>query len=887
MRLLPLSSARWSFREVSAKAAAWLPARVPGCVHTDLLRAKKIPDPFFGTHELDLQWIEERDWEYRAEFAVPPSVLAEEVVELCADGLDTVATVFVNGKKIAATDNMFVAWRWDVRRHLRLGKNELRIRFRSAMDYIRKTRADFTPPREFNDPTGNCVRIRKQQCQFGWDWGPRLVTAGVWRDIRLEAWSAARLAHVRVAQLHTTDAAGAPAVSLRLAPELARPAPARSPANPSPSATDAFRSATSASRSTPASRLSNPASPSRSALSAADPKASVTYTVTLALGGQEVARAEFAGEGDAPAEHTLPVPSPRLWWPADQGEQPLYDLTLTARDHAGRILGATTKRLGLRTVVLDQSPDAEGKTFRFLVNGRPVFIKGANWVPAHAFVAGLTRDDYARDLRAAALAHMNCIRLWGGGVYESEHFYDLCDELGLLVWHDFMFACTLYPADPAFLESVRAEADHQVRRLHHRACLALWCGNNELVQLNGDALRAAPAFRAGYEALFHDVLARAVAAHAPHVPYQPTSEWRNTFEGGHEHGVREGDTHFWDVWHARKPVKDYERYRFRFCSEFGMQSYSSPETNATFAPPDANVFGPVMENHQKNRGGNQVILDYVSRRYRFPKSQDDLIYLSQLNQAYCMQIGVEHYRRTMPHCMGAIYWQLNDCWPVASWSSIEFTGRWKALHHAARRFNAPALVSAHVPGDEETTIGNYRVSTVREVRLFTVYDAPAPAAGLLRWDLFHLDGRVLLSGEKRVRLRHNEAVLQRTLDLAKPLDAHGRDHVYLRIALDVDGDLASEDTVFLAPPRFLALPRAKVKADLRRLDATRALLTLESPVFQHRVAFDFPGLAHTASDNFLELYPREKKQVVVTFAQPAPLARARRLLRLRSLADTY
>jgi beta-mannosidase len=838
--LLPLASARWQLREApatrSSRITDWLPAAVPGCVHTDLLRAGRIPDPFHGTNELDLQWIEEREWHYRAEFTVPPSLLAEKVVELCADGLDTVATVLVNGKKVGASDNMFVAWRWDVRRHLRPGRNELLIRFHSALDYIRRTRTEFSPPRESCDPVGNCQRIRKQPCQFGWDWGPRFVTAGVWRDIRLEAWSENRLAHLRIAQRHSVDEAGRTAVALLLAPELARPA-----------------------------------------------APGTSFRATLSLEGREIARADFTGE-----EHTLPVPAPRLWWPAGQGAQPLYELVVTARDSAGRILGRTTRRLGLRTIELDRSVDGAGRHFRFVVNGRPVFLKGANWIPAHAFVAGLGREDYARDLRAAVEVHMNCIRVWGGGVYESEDFYDLCDELGLVVWQDFMFACMLYPSDPAFLASVRVEAAGQVRRLHHRASVGLWCGNNELVQINGKNLREDPALRAGYEALFHGVLAEAVAAHAPQTAYIPTSEWRNTFENGHSHGEREGDTHFWDVWHARCPVKDYEKYRFRFCSEFGMQSYSSPETNATFAPAGQdNIFGPVMENHQKNRAGNQIILDYVSRRYRYPKSQDDLIYLSQLNQAYCMQVGVEHYRRTMPHCMGAIYWQLNDCWPVASWSSIEFTGRWKALHYLARRFNAPALASAHVPGDESAIVGNYRASTVREVHLYTIHDAPTPAAGLLRWDLFHLDGRVLLSGEKRVRLRTNESILQRTLDLAQPLAAHGRDHLYLRLALEVDGTLVGEDTVFLTHPRFLDLPRAKVKTSLRRLGPAQALLTLESPVFQHRVQFEFPGLAHAASDNFLELYPREKKEVVVTFARPAPLEKLRRLLRVRSLADTY
>jgi beta-mannosidase len=295
-----------------------------------------------------------------------------------------------------------------------------------------------------------------------------------------------------------------------------------------------------------------------------------------------------------------------------------------------------------------------------------------------------------------------------------------------------------------------------------------------------------------------------------------------------------------------------------------------------------------MENHQKNRGGNQVILDYVSRRYRFPKSQEALIYLSQLNQAYCMSIGVEHYRRLMPRCMGAIYWQLNDCWPVASWSSIEFTGKWKALHHVARRFNAPALVSAHVPGDETPITGNYRRSTVREVHLYTVYDAPKPAKGLLRWDLFTLDGDVVLSGKKKVSLRYGESVKQQTLDLAKAIAQHTLDRIYLRIALDIDGVTVSEDSVFLTPPRFLNLPRAKkTAAFIRMLTPTKALIAFTSPVFQHRFAFDFRGLPHTSSDNYFELYPREKKEVVVEFSRPVTKASLTQKLSFQSLVDTY
>lgn len=832
MRKLDLATVPWKFRDASTKSSVWRPAVVPGCVHIDLLRSKQIPDPFFGTNELDLQWIEERDWDYVATFTATASLLTWEFIDLISDGLDTVAEVFLNGEKILSSDNMFVAHRLPVKPLLRRGKNELRIRFHSALDYIRTTRTDFTPPREFNDSVGNCVRIRKQQCQFGWDWGPRFVTAGIWRSLRLEGWSTNRLANFKIAQHHRKNGS----VGLTLFPELASPAH------------------------------------------------DLSYRLIVSFGEQSVATLLT----NQPEKLSVVIPRPQLWWPAGQGSQPLYSVTLTIFDSGGRELDRLTKRIGLRTLALDRSPDTGGEKFQFVVNGRPVFIKGANWIPAHSFVAALGRKDYARDLQSAVAANMNCVRVWGGGIYESEVFYDLCDELGLLVWHDFMFACNLYPADAPFLASVHTEARQQVSRLRHRACLALWCGNNELVQINGADLRDNPAYRAGYEKLFHDLLPSVVAETDGVTPYWPSSEWRGTFENGHAHGEKCGDTHFWDVWHARKPVKDYEKWRFRFCSEFGMQSYSSPATNATFCPPGRdNIFGPVMENHQKNRAGNQIILDYVSRLYRFPKDQESLITLSQLNQAHCMKVGVEHYRRLMPHCMGALYWQLNDCWPVASWSSIEFTGRWKALHHEARRFNSPALVSAHVPGDEQAIIGNYRRSTVREVYLYTVYDAPAPTRGLLRWDVFHLDGRRLISGTKSVTLRPGESLRQRTLDLARPMAVHGRDHLYLRIALDIGGETVSEDTVFLTPPRFLDLPRAKVKTKAERLAPSRVRLTFQSPVFLHRFHFDLSGLAHETSDNFFDLYPDEPKSVVVTLKQPKASTILLKKLTTASLVDTY
>jgi beta-mannosidase len=625
-------------------------------VHRDLFRHGLIPDPFWGRNEREVQWVGERDWEYGCEFEATDDFLRHERIDLCADGLDTLATVFINGRRVHRSDNMFVGQRIPAGAWLQRGRNELRIHFASAERHIRRVRPRHRP-REINDPVGGCTRIRKQQCQFGWDWGPRLVTAGIWRDVRLEAWSDNRLADVRITQTHQPDGR----VVLAFDPELARR------------------------------------------------DARTVIAGTVSFDGRVVAQIV-----DCKSEILNPV----LWWPAGQGAQPLYEVSVR--------LGAEpplVKRIGLRTVRLERKRDRWGESFRFVVNGRPVFAKGASWVPAHCLVGGLAQADYEPLLRAAVAANMNMVRVWGGGVYEHDCFYDLCDELGLLVWHDFMFACTLYPGDRAFRESVRAEAEYQVRRLRHRACLALWCGNNELELLNGQALRRRPQ-RAAYDAVFRRILPGAVATHDGVTPYWRSSPSQGGAVGA-GHPTRSGNAHYWDVWHLLKPVKSYETKVFRFVSEFGMQSFPSEPLARTFCPPDQlNIFSPVMENHQKNSMGNRIILEYVGRRYRFPKDYASLAYLSQLNQAHCLQVGVEHYRRHQPRCMGALYWQLNDCWPVASWSSLEFGGRWKALHHAARRFFAPYLVSAHVPGDETEGIGNRTMSTVRKVHLYTVCDAP-------------------------------------------------------------------------------------------------------------------------------------------------------------------
>lgn len=819
----------WNFREASTRR--WRDTTLPGCVHRDLLRHGLIPDPFWARNEHEVQWVSDRTWEYRAEFTVTPELLAEKEIDLVADGLDTLVTVRVNGAIVGRNDNMFVGCRFPVRRQLRPGRNMLEFQFDSATRYIAQHRLSHLP-REVNDPVGGCTRIRKQQCQFGWDWAPRLITVGVWRDLRLEGWSGNRVVDVRIAQRHAANGN----VTLELTPELLRP----------------------------------------ERLTRLQWKLCVINGATSNAAVQE-------GEG-----RRIVVADPQRWWPRGHGAQPLYVIEVTVLGADGREIGRCSRRIGLRTIELQRKRDRWGESFQFVVNGRPVFAKGASWIPAHSFVAGLVRTDYEPLLRSAVEANMNMLRVWGGGIYEHECFYDLCDELGLMVWHDFMFSCSRPPSDAAFLKSVQAEAEYQVHRLRHRACLALWCGNNEVEMLNEPDL-AKPAVRAGYDAIFRRILPDAVTAHDGVTPY-----WRSSPSQAAGRGLddpeRSGNTHYWDVWHHLKPVKSYELKVFRFVSEFGMQSFPSREVAETFCPAgQLNIFSPVMENHQKNPIGNRILLDYISRRYRFPKDYAALAYLSQLNQAYCMQVGVEHYRRNQPRCAGTLYWQLNDCWPVSSWSSLEFGGRWKALHHAGRRFYAPVLVSAHVPGDDSIGIGNRPKSTVREVHLHTICDGPpVRSGGVMSWELLRLDGRVLRQGHKRVALKSGESRRQVTLDLQEPIDAHGRDNLYLRIALELGGECVSEDTVFLCPPRMLELQRARTRVAFTRAGKNVWEISFTSPVFQHRFTFDFPGVKVAAtSDNWFDLYPGRTKRVRVTFAGPANRAALARALRHYSLVDSY
>jgi len=821
----------WTFRRADRKTT--YPARVPGCVHTDLRAARLIPDPFHGRNELDLQWIGETDWVYATRFDVGEATLREERIDLVAEGLDTLTTIRLNGTEVGRTDNMFLAHRFSVKKLLKPRNNELEIRFGNPMDYIREhNEAPLVPCS--NDRVGGRFHIRKQQCSFGWDWGPRFATCGIYRPIRLEAWSINRLTEVASSQHH-----GAETVRLDLTVLCEKNL------------------------------------------------GSAEYHATLSF-GKKVAAETISHE----KAFSLEVENPRLWWSNGLGEQPLYDLEVKLVQD-GVVLDTSRQRIALCEVRLDRRPDEWGESFHFTVNGTPVFAKGANWIPTHSFVNEGAR--YYNDLLSSAVeANMNMIRVWGGGIYEFEEFYDLCLEKGLLVWQDFMFACTPYPARRKdFLATVKTEAEYQVKRLRGYANLALWCGNNELEMMCLKQFREDPDLLREYRLLFYDVLAGAVGTHAPDIAYWPSSPHNPEADGEGKIEApwndRMGDVHYWDVWHSREPVENYENQYHRFFSEFGMQAYPHPETAATFTK-ETNLFGPDMDNHQKNGGGNQTIFDYVSRLYRFPKDYPSTVYLSQINQAHCIRTGIEHMRRNMPRTMGALYWQLNDCWPVASWSSIDFGGRWKALHHAARRFFAPALVSVRRLGSETLhESSNTTFSTIDGAEIYTVFDGPVHTSGKLDWELYQISGRrVILSGQMKVTLHPNQSRLQKTLDLRKEIHRQGREDLVLRTELKLADDPVSTNTTFFTAPKRIEFRRAKIDVSIRRIDDCEFDLSLSSREFCHQVYVNLAsGRRHRISDNYFDLYPGHGHRLRLSLTRKTDQQSVEKALRVVSYVDSY
>jgi beta-mannosidase len=820
----------WQFRQVAAGAqeaeSGWLPATVPGDVHLDLLANKKIPDPFFRDNEAKLQWIEKESWEYRLNFDVTPALLARSNVDLVFDGLDAASTVYLNGVQVLSADNMFRVWRVPVKGHLHPGKNLLCVVFPPPLKAAAEVAAG--DPWRVKTKTDEKTYIRKAAYEYGWDWGPRFVTSGIWRPVRLEAWDKLRIADFAIRQRDVSKEVA------HLDAEVEVEASSAGPAKVSVQYTADGKPSTLASK------------------------------VNLHIGSNVI---------NLPIE----IRKPKLWYPAGYGEQPLYAFTAQAGT-GGQVSEERKTKAGLRSIVLRRQLDKWGRSFELVVNGIPVFAKGADVIPFDSFPNRVTTADYRRILESARDANMNMIRHWGGGYYETDEFYSICDELGIMVWQDFMFGNDWQPGTYAFKQNIEAEADDQVRRLRNHPSIVLWCGNNETESAYGwsprPGLPADVKFHIWQDYLteFSGILPRVVARLEPEIPYWPSSPSAD-YEPLSDH-YQSGDAHIWDVWHGRVPFSTYESHHARFVTEYGFQSFPEMKTIEAFTQPEdrTSIFTPVMLAHQKNNEGNSIIHDYLLKDYPEPKDFPSFLYASQVLQAEGIKIGAEHFRRSRPETMGSLFWQLNDCWPVASWSSIDYYGRWKALQYYARRFYAPILVSPHVEDGA--------------LKVYIVSDKTEPRQASLRVRLMNFDGKTLLEETHAVEVAPLTSKVYLDWPLKKLADAGAAvtSRVFVVADLAAGGAEISRNLAYLAPVKEVHLKPAALSVEASKEKGSYRI-RVTSPVLARSVYLSFGNLDVKVSDNYFDLLPGETVEITATSAASLDALKAQ--LKVISLTDAF
>lgn len=786
-----LSSENWKFK--NAKENNWQTATIPGNIHLDLLKNKKILDPYLDENEKKVQWIENENWDYETQFTISKDEIVRENILLKFEGLDTFAEVFLNGKLLLVADNMFRNWDISVKTNLKVGENKLQIRFKSPVVEGKKLAAKIP----FQLPESPRSLVRKAQYQFGWDWGPRLVTSGIWKDVKLVFWENAVLENIRVEQKLISDKKA----------DLVFHAQIKIDENAS---TEDFQ---------------------------------ITINDKVFTNFQ-------LKKGHNVVEIPYSIQNPKLWQPNGVGKSYLYDFTISLLQK-NQILEVKQEKIGLRTIELVQEKDAQGKSFYFKVNGKPLFIKGTNWIPADSFLPRITKEKYQKLVADAKAANMNMIRIWGGGIYEDDEFYKACDENGILVWQDFAFAGSFYPSDESFQKNVSEEVKSQVQRLQNHPSLALWCGNNEVdeaivnwgyqKQFNYSKEDSLLVWK-DYKKIFQEVIPKMVAEVSPKAIYWPSSP---SIGWGHKESLTEGDSHYWGVWWGEQPFEMYNEKVPRFASEYGFQGMPSLETTkAMFSgKPDFSLENPVIKAHEKHTRGWEIIQKYMDGDYKIATDFVQYNYVSQLLQARGMQIAIEAHRRNKPYNMGTLIWQLNDCWPVVSWSSIDYLGNWKALQYQAKRSFEPIVILPFLKDDLLTvTVSNDSYKHYSFVRLQT--------------SIYTFKGDLLEQFDETDRvLEENSLLNYHSLDLKQLVKKEDWSSVYLVYSLkDENDNILSTTNYFLAPPKDLQLEKPSIT--IHKISDTE--IEISTDVFAKNVYL--LGDAHF-SDNFFDLKPKEIKKI--------------------------
>ncbi len=806
----------WEFSESGSEV--WMPAKVPGTVHADLLANGVIEDPHYRLNESNVQWIENKDWIYRTKFIVDDNLLQHNVVELIFEGLDTYADVYLNNNLILEADNMFIAHQVDVKNYLKAGENELRVFFHSPVEkgMEKLTKLNYLlPATNEQAPEGKRTNIftRKAPFHYGWDWGPRLVTSGIWRNVSLNAYDFAKIENVYVQTTKIED---------------------------------------------------NKAKHSGYAEIEVESEGEYMLNLFIDNRTKKVNKRVDLKPGTQKVEFDFEIENPKLWWSNGLGEPHLYDFVFNL-SKGRQVIDRKELAFGVRTLELVQEPDETDRSFYFRLNGVPVFMKGANVIPSNTLTPSVSEETYRRLIKNAVDANMNMLRVWGGAIYEEDLFYELCDRNGILVWQDFMFACALQPGDEAHLENIRKEAEYNVKRLRNHACIALWCGNNE--NLHGwhhwgwkESFE--PEVRdfvwRTYERIFYEILPSAVKKYDPKTEYWSSSP---TAYGDMLADRKSGDEHDWTVWFGQQPFSNYEKNVPRFVSEYGLQAFPSMHTIRQFSEEgDWDIHSEVMRHRQRSNmnwvspgfNGNDMIKWYMEKYYKVPDSFEDFVYVSQLLHALAYKTAIEAHRRNMPHCMGSLYWQLNDSWPTISWATVDYYGRWKASHYAVRDANAAFMLSPTVEDDK--------------LVVYAVNDRLSEINGDFHIALISFYGDTLYSFNTGVRVQPNQSskIFTKAID---ELSEKGFDKskVAIHVVLKNGNEPKAENLYYFVTPKELELPGANVTVSARKT-STGYEIQLTSDVLVKNLFIDTAMPDLFFSDNYFDLLPGQSKiiQAVTT-----------------------
>lgn len=763
--------------------------------------------------------IANRDFSYSREFNINSDFPGSGNIFLEAEGLDTLAHIYINGKKIAETDNMHRTWRFNIAKELTAGTNAIKILFKNSLEYIKneKLRRDIygadgggvTSVQGFN-------MIRKSHCSYGWDWGPQVPDLGIWRDIKIVSYDSARLKSVHVTQKHEKNR-----VFLQFNPEI-----------------EQF----------------------------SDEKISMTAEITSPEG--HIEKIEITPDTRSEYE----VSNPQLWWPNGLGDQALYSLDFNLIVN-NQTIDNYSMRIGLRTLTIEQKTDEWGETFNFICNGMPIFARGGNYIPEDVYLnrnEGFTTAKLVEDCRKA---NYNCLRVWGGGIYPSDNLFDLCDKNGLIVWQDLMFACAIYDVkNPHFLKNIEAELRDNLTRIRHHASIGLICGNNEMEEaFESWDFNPTKEERAEYLKQFQFVFPQIMEETCPELFYWPSSP----SSGGNfekPNNPDKGDCHFWEVWHGNKDFSEFKNHYFRFMSEFGFESFPSMKTIKSFTTEeDLNIFSPVMEEHQKCPGGNGKILNYISKYFKYPKDLNSLTYVSQLSQMEAITTGIQHWRRNRGRCMGSTYWQINDNWPVASWSSIDYFGRWKALHYGAKRTYHNILLS--IDGNNKTAAFHLSNESNKTV------------SGGLEWKLMDFSGSVIQSGSEEVETGAFSSKLIIQKDFSPYLTDHNERELFLSLSFSESSGLKFREFHFFAPYKYLNIRDPRLNIDVKEeTNQFYVEIKAENPAFF--VELDFSEIDLLFSENYFHLDGLGSRIITIEKGQWNHET-LKKQIQVRSLFDTY